>query len=309
MVNLEDKLASTGKARKFLGRKIVKLAVAGGLALALGTSGCEDEKGITCKEGCNLETELTCAGNYHPLEEECCIIQGNLIHNGCCTQGENLFACTKNLINFSSNEGLTWDGKYFWTATEYDNKTNTTYGYIRNICQFSNYNNIINCFDSPGKSSFGLAWDGEYLWNLGTDKENQAIFKMYKLASNGEIVDSFNLPSEDSGWVGSGLAWDGNYFWSVGYPSKIYKFSPTGEIVDYIASPANTSPNLAWDGQYLWESDKNTGKIYKLTTTGEVMGSFDSPLSNPSGLAWDGESLWNASKNNDKIYELKIIQE
>jgi len=129
------------------------------------------------------------------------------------------------------------------------------------------------------------------LWNAdsGTDK-------IYKLTTNGTILNSFSSP----GTSPSGLTWDGNYLWNADNNlDRIYKLTINGLIVYSFDSPGTSPSGLTWDGNYLWNADYNTDKIYKLTTDGTVVSSFNSPGTFPRGLAWQDYSPIVCSSDSD----------
>ena len=149
----------------------------------------------------------------------------------------------------------------------------------------------------------GICKNEGYLWlsDFGTDE-------LYKLTTNGTIVDSFSSPGPSP----AGLTWDGEYLWhSDTSPGEIYKLTTNGTVIDSFNAPGNPSPpyplGLAWDGTYLWNVDPNNARIYRITTSGAIMGSFASLATSPIGLTWDGEYLWHSDTSADKIYKLTIF--
>ena len=195
--------------------------------------------------------------------------------------------------------GLTFDGTDLWCAELLNgtlSRVDTATGAV------------LATIPGPKDDNQGLTWDGTYLWYATSSSRGSHI---YKLLTDGTIVDSIPCPSRGSSPYPGGLTWDGASIWvSIYYqhPAQIYRIDGTnGVILDSIRPRGEQPQGLAWDpsGPYLWNCmDNNDGDpelIWKFNaTTGETLLSFPVPNiysdKRPRGLAWDGQYLWIVSR-------------
>lgn len=106
--------------------------------------------------------------------------------------------------------GLTWDGKYLWSAY--------FAGWSSKIVKVDpNNGNIDTSFFCDAED---LSFDGIYLWNVDTQNgQYKGLVKKREILS-GKCIAYFRTP----GYYPSGLAFDGTYFWLADRVEKlIYK--------------------------------------------------------------------------------------
>jgi glutamine cyclotransferase len=104
----------------------------------------------------------------------------------------------------------------------------------------------------------------------------------------------FSFPVKDT--YPTGIAWDGLFLWTSGCEShSIYKYSPTGLLIDSIPSPSNDyiGGGMVFDGKNLWVLAEQENKIYKVdTSSGLVIKQFIIPFdTNGYGITFDGSHL------------------
>ncbi|MBW2982135.1 hypothetical protein KY343_04610 [Candidatus Woesearchaeota archaeon] len=137
-----------------------------------------------------------------------------------------------------------------------------------------------------------------YLWYV--DWWND---KIYKLTTDGTVVDSFNSPGSAS----TGITWDGSHLWIVdAQADKVYKVTTFGIIVDTINAPSSSASGLTWCKSYLWVSDSTDDKIYRMSTDGTVSDSFNTPGDYPYGLGCANDYwILNADMVDQKVYSIE----
>jgi outer membrane protein assembly factor BamB len=208
--------------------------------------------------------------------------------------------------------GLTFDGTDLWCAELLNgtvSRVDTATG------------GVLATIPGPKDDNQGLTWDGTHLWYATSWADGRHL---YRMTTDGTVVDSIPCPARGSLPYAGGLTWDGSNLWvSVYYehPAQIYKVDPSsGAILDSIRPMGEQPQGLAWDsaGPFLWNCmDNNDGDlelIWKFNaTTGETLLSFPVPDSfadkRPRGMAWDGQYLWTVSKGpggDQYIYQIDV---
>lgn len=172
--------------------------------------------------------------------------------------------------------GLTWDGKYLWTADHWDGSVNKI-----DISKGT----VVSSFNPPGESPRGLAWDGSYVWV--SDYLTEKIYKTDP--STGTVIRSFTAPGERP----TGLTWNAGSIISAGYyrgeihTCRLFKIDPdTGKELGYVQCKYYNPKGLAWDGVFLWNVESDSRRIHKIDPSTEILAdSFPSPTDTPEGLA------------------------
>jgi len=195
--------------------------------------------------------------------------------------------------------GLTFDGKYLWTADRKDDKL---------YCINPETGEVIRSIPSPAYWPMGLAWDGKTLWNAdvkgGIPLAENYQGVIYQIdPKDGTILHKVQSPTP----VPMGLTYDGKYLWVVDNSNdKLVQFdTKDGTTIKEFPSPAGNPMGLTFDGEYLWISDRGTNQIYMVdTSNGKVLIITDAPGQYSFGLTFDGEFLWNVDYENNKLYQL-----
>lgn len=139
--------------------------------------------------------------------------------------------------------GLTWDGQYFWVASDY-------FDLIYKIDPLSGQ--ILFSFPSPGPKPSGLAWDGQYLWNA--DQQNDLVYRIDP--ADGSVLSSFLSPDSEV----SGLAYHKFMLWINGNASgRTYEATTNGHIISSFATTLQTGDGggMTHDGEFLWILDND----------------------------------------------------
>ncbi len=192
----------------------------------------------------------------------------------------------------SCPQGLTYDGKYLWTA---DRKSDMIYKVDPKDGA------VLDSLPTPGYVPRGLTWDGRLLWCIDVEEE-----RIFAVNPTTRIVEkTIYCPVSRP----AGLAWDGDYLWIADYgDDMIHQISAEdGTTMESIPAPSSYPGGLTFDGTYLWVGDRIKNMIYMVTPDkGDVIICFESPGPHAWGLAWDGSHLWNVDYETDLIYEMVV---
>lgn len=236
---------------------------------------CDGERDEECGQ------PLECEGSYYPIDGKCCTAGelGGLMcivdsfrspggyPYGLAWDGQNLWNTdprSMRIYKISTSgqiidsfvspvdnpHDLTWDGQHLWVVDSARNESE--------ICKLSAAGQVVDAFYTPAEGlnrPAGLTWDGRNFWNAVSDG------KVYKLTTNGQIVDFFEYPEHHP----EGLTWDGQNLWGSYFGNKrIYKLNAIGQVINFFRSPEDIPHGLTWNGRYIWNADANSDKIYKL---------------------------------------------
>lgn len=142
----------------------------------------------------------------------------------------------------------------------------------RKIYKFSVDGTLQSYFQTPIPGIRGVTWDGNYLWIAGggwpNDPDN--ILYMYKMTTEGGIVDSYSLEFQNT-LSPRDLVFDGKNFWyltQIG-DKNLFMISPEGGLLasyhlDLDIGIPGTPHGLTWDGEYLWVTCVSPNVIYQL---------------------------------------------
>ncbi|NQU17946.1 MAG: hypothetical protein HQ564_07745 [Candidatus Saganbacteria bacterium] len=213
----------------------------------------------------------------------------------CCTQGDKggylcIEKVTEGTLGKKKNP-LVSDGKYFW-STEWDSSKK---GYI--LYKTDKDSKQIASFFLGKKQVHDLAWDGKHLW--ATVSENLNSEKIYKISTQGQILDSITFKSSTILHGNRGVAWDGNSLWTT-QGHTIYNIDLKGNIITSFLSPSSESHNLSWDGKYFWnldwgEAHGKSPRFYQLSKEGKVINRFYTPTRlSPDGIFYDDKHFWHS---------------
>jgi hypothetical protein len=91
--------------------------------------------------------------------------------------------------------GLAFDGTNLWISS-----------HNNNIYEYQTDGTQLGSFSSPISNPDDLAFDGTHIWiPAGTD--------IYRVETDGTVVDSFDLSSISGSFSATGMTYDGIYFW------------------------------------------------------------------------------------------------
>ena len=227
-------------------------------------------------------------------------------------------------------KGLAYDGTYFWTVDDYNNrlyKLNATTGAVVSSCQtpysrptgLAYYGGslyladtiadtiyVINpatcatssSYASPGTLPQGLVHDGTNLWHVDTTSD-----LVYKLnATTGATVSSFASPAASP----RGLAYDGTYLWLADEATDLYYQinQATGATIKTRTVAELSAEGIAFKDSQLWSVDDIQDRIYNVDSTLLAQGQMATPSTSPQGFAYDGTVLWHVDSGTDKLYKL-----
>ncbi|QQS37571.1 MAG: choice-of-anchor D domain-containing protein [Ignavibacteriales bacterium] len=203
--------------------------------------------------------------------------------------------------SYNSFWGITEASDTFWIGSDYEGLLYkvTKQGVIR------------DSLVTPFNYNHGLEWDGTDFWIA--EQFRTAGARIYKITTNGTIIDSIYLPSligGASGGVGD-IALDGNSLWFsiyspdfTSYPfAYAYEMDITSRtIIDTIPLRGRQVQGITVKGDTIFYVNEafhsgDPEKIYAYSKiTGDTVMAFDVPDPdqdcNPRGLYWDGELLW-----------------
>jgi hypothetical protein len=152
----------------------------------------------------------------------------------------------------------------------------------------------------------GVHFTGTYFWVC-----TYATSMVYRVSSNGSILESFSGPAE-----GYGITTNGTYLWysSARSGNMVWQLTTTGSIISSFSGPGNFNGGLDWDGRgYLWLADwggPGSGGVFRMTTVGSVVESYR-PVptgGRSSGCAWDGRYVWYCEVNLPRyVYQMDTV--
>lgn len=145
--------------------------------------------------------------------------------------------------------------------------------------------------------------DGYYYVTSGGATDYIETNYLFKLSTDGTIVESWVQPTDAAGWGWRDLAWDGNYLYGSD-SSTIVQISPiNGQPTGVtIASPVSPARGLAYDPatDHFWTANFDSS-LYEIDRSGTVINTYANSLG-IYGLAWDdvsdgGPYLWTWSQD------------
>jgi hypothetical protein len=168
---------------------------------------------------------------------------------------------------------------------------------------------VLAQFPNPGTRPWGMAFDGEHLWlNDFTELELLEVSP-----ETGEVFSRFSYADLFPGAL-NGLAWDGEHLCLTDWGEPgIVKFDRLGNFIEKVETEAWVGCGLTFDGENFW-APAGGERIYKISPTGEVIGWITAGSSIGTwDLAWDGEHLWTGERTyevwaDNKIFEMEILE-
>ncbi len=160
---------------------------------------------------------------------------------------------------------------------------------------------LADAVPAPASNGSGLTSDGTHLYLVASGSEPGDSPKLITLDRAGTVVSEWPLPIH----FGSptGVAFDGAHLHVGRDGYSIYRFDPSGEVIDSLPTPAPVTGLASGDG-LLWMASAETGTIYGLDGSGNVVESFPAPGPAPQGLAIDGDHLLVSDSATDRIYRV-----
>ncbi len=154
---------------------------------------------------------------------------------------------------------------------------------------------------APASNGSGLTFDGTHLHLVSSASEPADSPKLITLDRDGTVVAEWPLPIHFG--PPTGVAFDGTHLHVGRDDYSIYRFDPSGEVIDSLPTPAPVTGLASGDG-LLWMASADTGTIYGLDGAGNVVESFPAPGPAPQGLAMDGDHLLVSDNATDRIYRV-----
>ncbi len=144
-----------------------------------------------------------------------------------------------------------------------------------------------------------LTFDGTHFWALSSGK-------IYKLGTEGSIIDTFKTP----GNYPRGITYNGTNLlvgdnsWGT---NKIYKLETSLKTILELPGSGNITGLSKGKGGF-WCADYKTNApmIYKIDSSGETTHSFSVNGRSINGLCFDGDNLWISYKNFEMFDHNKI---
>lgn len=142
--------------------------------------------------------------------------------------------------------GFTWDGNYYWTASNFSNSV-----YQIDASTGSGVNDF-----STGVESRGLTWTGEYLYIASSGTS-------YRFQPDGTQKGSFSINSNQV----EGASYDGKYLYFA-YPAgnEVRVYDESGNFNRSFKKGSNPV-GLAWTGSSLWQGDRGNNVVYKVVNS------------------------------------------
>jgi streptogramin lyase len=138
--------------------------------------------------------------------------------------------------------------------------------------------------------------------NIGGESAPASSKATKQVEAIGEITE-YSLPSGGGAPEGITAGPDGNLWFTIGYPNKIGKMTPTGEVTEYSGAEEGFSTGIATGlDKNLWVTESDSSKIAKVTTSGAIT-EYVLPrsgpkriVSGPDGNLWFTEGIGDIGK-------------
>ncbi len=189
---------------------------------------------------------------------------------------------------FTTEEGVVWDGSYFWVVGAMSNMHDRVAKYDAS----GTYQNVLFYLGGSAErgTSRDVTWDGTYFWVIFTNGT------VNKYNASGTYQATFSTASQTSD--ASGITWDGSHLWVVDRGSDyVYKYNSSGvyQNVSFDADPLYYPRGIVADGSDFWVVDDGYNKAIKYNSSGVMQQAFRLTDNIITGIAKVGSNLWISS--------------